>query len=612
MIYSNLIFFIIAIICWSICPETDDIAKFPTYINITAVFIINIWFWYLNRITFLRFKKKLETENKLDTSEARRLLSNKITLHLFLATLIFGGELFLLQVKFYFTKVPVLGVYSTFLNLSGITIFLFHFSTVWYNAFRAFGDFWGHSITARRYVFSNIKFNVPFVIPWLVYSLMIDFCKTIDNENLNRLLNTSSLQPWIFLLFIISISILIPIIIVRIWDCNPIDKPELVNLINRFCKSINVRFKQTMYWNALNGGLVTAGVIGLFYPFRYLLISPELVRLLDKDELLAVVCHEVAHVKKKHLLFYFLFILSFFILSFSSIEFFLNFLLNTSFGISLLISSSGEINKDFIKYSTSFATLFLFICYFRFIFGFFMRHFERQADIYCFQAGIDPQHMIAAFIKLKNHIGEPEKASNWHHFSISQRIAFLQACAEDKSLVKQYDKKLKRIVYGFTSILVILAVYLFFPYTNSEEKTNRKLVKQLEVFIKREPNNPKLYAYYGILNYELKNWKQAEQALSHAINLDPDQADALNNLAWLYLTCKDKSLHHPQRALTLAENAIKLKKSFYIFDTLAEAYYQNGKYEKALENSEIALKNATSQIPHLKRQLKKMQKKIRE
>jgi len=72
-----------------------------------------------------------------------------------------------------------------------------------------------------------------------------------------------------------------------------------------------------MSWNALNGGLVTAGVLGLVTRFRYLLITPELIKLLDKDELMGVVSHEIGHVKKHHLRYYLVFFLGFILIGLS-------------------------------------------------------------------------------------------------------------------------------------------------------------------------------------------------------------------------------------------------------------------------------------------------------
>ncbi len=50
--------------------------------------------------------------------------------------------------------------------------------------------------------------------------------------------------------------------------------------------------------------MLTAGVMGLVKRFRYLLITPALLDLLEPEELKGVVAHEIGHIRKKHLIFY--------------------------------------------------------------------------------------------------------------------------------------------------------------------------------------------------------------------------------------------------------------------------------------------------------------------
>ncbi|MCJ7833589.1 MAG: M48 family metalloprotease [Deltaproteobacteria bacterium] len=50
--------------------------------------------------------------------------------------------------------------------------------------------------------------------------------------------------------------------------------------------------------------MLTAGVMGLVKRFRYLLITPALLDLLEPEELMGVVAHEIGHIRKRHLLFY--------------------------------------------------------------------------------------------------------------------------------------------------------------------------------------------------------------------------------------------------------------------------------------------------------------------
>ena len=65
---------------------------------------------------------------------------------------------------------------------------------------------------------------------------------------------------------------------------------------------------------------------------------------------------------------------------------------------------------------------------------------------------------------------------------------------------------------------------------------------------------PRAYLYLGNAYFQKKDWKRAEEAYQKAIQKEPDQADAYNNLAWLYYTRKENL----DRAEKLAQKAIEL------------------------------------------------------
>jgi tetratricopeptide (TPR) repeat protein len=72
----------------------------------------------------------------------------------------------------------------------------------------------------------------------------------------------------------------------------------------------------------------------------------------------------------------------------------------------------------------------------------------------------------------------------------------------------------------------------------------------------------------------------------------PKDALALNNLAWLYLTCQDPKVRDPKRGLELAKQAVKLNRSSVILDTAAEAYFQTGNADLAVKLEREAITRA--------------------
>lgn len=115
--------------------------------------------------------------------------------------------------------------------------------------------------------------------------------------------------------------------------------------------------------------------------------------------------------------------------------------------------------------------------------------------------------------------------------------------------------------------------------------------------------NSSLYADLGYLYSIQKNKEKAEQHLKTAIELDGKNSYALNNLAWLY--CEND--FHLKDAVALAETACRLEPTNDNFlDTLAEAYYKIGEYEKAVEVIRKAIK-INPNYTYLEMQLKKIE-----
>ncbi len=67
-------------------------------------------------------------------------------------------------------------------------------------------------------------------------------------------------------------------------------------------------------------------------------------------------------------------------------------------------------------------------------------------------------------------------------------------------------------------------------------------------------NLPRAFLYLGNAHFQKKEWKKAKDYYLLAIEKDPENADAHNNLAWLYYTRKE-NLAEAER---LAQKALEL------------------------------------------------------
>jgi tetratricopeptide (TPR) repeat protein len=280
-----------------------------------------------------------------------------------------------------------------------------------------------------------------------------------------------------------------------------------------------------------------------------------------------------------------------------------------------ILGKTGIDPQRFLSTVSLMVFIFALVIYFRFIFGFYMRNFERQADIYVYTLFDSAQPLISTLQKIVTTSGQSADRPNWHHFSIKERIDYLRKCETDREWIRKHNHKVKKGIGVFLAgILLVGIVGYQISFGVIRDKLNENFI---EKFITRElqksPDNPNLYRLLGdfYLNREDEDYEGVIFAYEKAIELRLNDPYVLNNLAWLYATCEIESLRNPARALDLAKLAAQIAPSSYVFDTLAESYFVNGMYPEAVDAGERALKLAKDNHAYYRRQLDKFKSALK-
>jgi tetratricopeptide (TPR) repeat protein len=255
------------------------------------------------------------------------------------------------------------------------------------------------------------------------------------------------------------------------------------------------------------------------------------------------------------------------------------------------------------------------VVYFRFVFGYFMRNFERQADVYVFELFPTAMPLISTFDKIVLSSGQPADKPNWHHFSIKQRIDYLWRCEHHPEWIMRQNQKVSKSIVAFVAAFILLALAAFQLNQMVLYSGSRYIsVTDLEAYLDQKENKTVedgvRYWIIGNVYYERQNLDRAASAYEAAIVLDPKNSDALNNLAWLLATIDNPKLHNPQKALQYAQKAIALKKAPHIWDTLAECLYVNGRVAEAIEAENQALRMAPEDRQIYEKQLEKFKQAL--
>ena len=379
---------------------------------------------------------------------------------------------------------------------------------------------------------------------------------------------------------LILMVLVAPVVFVKSWGAKAIENGNDFEEIRKELENSRTPVTAILSWPDSIMPYSTAGVIGFVRGFRYLLISPQLLKSLSATELRAVTAHEAGHLRKQHLLFYLLaFICLLELFAFAG-------------SANLLLTWTGVLEVSGMLMGV--ASILSIILFIRFGIGFLSQNFERQADCHAFERhGISPISTALMKVSLLNGIN-PEQ-DNWHHYGIQQRIDFLSICLKKPEMLQKHHRRVFRIKLVCAVLLVGLlgANYMLSSDTLKIKVLAWKLEQSADIWqLKDAPMLTKM----GDLLYFQDQKTEAELWYRRALEMNPEEPHTLNNLAWLLTEKHNNDKKRLRESIELAQKASTLKQAAFIWDTLAEAYLINGKYEAAADAARQALKLAKAKI----------------
>ena len=407
-------------------------------------------------------------------------------------------DFYLLDIKTYLVFLPGVSFFPTLIEIVGISLYILYFilllTLYWWVLHRK-----GLSESPLR---KNLEFRVRLILPFLVLYLILavlgDLLGAIPSNEFQELLKKPIGELISSVFCLILILVFMPPMVRMMWGCVPFPKGQLRSLIEDFLKRTNVSCKEILIWPLNGGRSCTAAVLGVVPGFRYILFTPCLVKHLLPQEIEAVLSHEVAHLRHRHLLWYIFFLGTFSIIVYRlfdpigtwliSRRLFLEILTQLQYWPSALISFLAILPMGI-----------LIVLYFRFLIGYFMRNFERQADLSVFESQGHPWNLINALEKVAILAGDIRNQPNWHHFSIAERVNFLDEVARRPIVRDEYEKKLllnKGLFIGIASLLIIMPSLM--PIQSWEDSANNNLT---QLYIKQLTSDgekrPELYIIMG-------------------------------------------------------------------------------------------------------------------
>jgi Zn-dependent protease with chaperone function len=597
--FNNIIYFLIVLLVFEISyPENSG--KSPFIFDLSMILVCWAILALYCRKGFRRIERIAKTG--LESGLAARYHSLIFRLSV-LAILLFIVDVYIFHLKYWLQIIPLANKFTLIQGVPAIALFLAYLSTIWYYAYRVYVPVFRASLSPRSFIVSNIKLNLPILFPWMILTFIYDMMTYLGWSGQGGFLDRPFGQMLFYGIFLCVLVIFIPALIKYFWECRPFESTEKTEQLKQFLKDMGFKYAGLFRWSIFEGRMLTAAIMGFIPRFRYILVTDSLMDSLSEEELKAVLAHEAGHAKYRHLIFYVIFLIGYMFLSYGLTDIFTVLLASSPY----FIKSTGEgaTGLNVFYMALSIPILLSMFIYFRFIFGFFMRNFERQADLYSAVVMGSPFPTINSLEKIGLHGGNVRNLPSWHHFSIRERVECLLNTIKEPGLIRRHNRFIAVSVVLYLVCTAGLGYFLNFgPIKQSLiNRTGNTLQQQ----VLQDPDNTKLLQGLALYYQETGKDKEAMETYDRILNLNNLDSVALNNLAWLLVTAKDEGLRDPSRAIALAQKAVEIERSPSFLDTLAEAYWANGDSEKAVETIKEAIRLEKKDDSYYRKQLEKFE-----
>lgn len=320
------------------------------------------------------------------------------------------------------------------------------------------------SLARRNEVSDFLRMWLPFILPFFLLTLLDDALAFMPDTylltsflSLSNAADRSILSLILTALLFLLLIIFSPYLIQRLWLCKPIDDVDLWLRLAKVSQKAKFRCADFSIWTIMRQ-FHTAAILGMIPRFRYVMFTERLIDELPVESIEAILVHEIGHSYRKHLL-----ILPFIIFGmFALAALFTLFFYDGIQGyIALKKAASPSVLWDIaVPMAFILPYLVIFGLYFRFVFGFYSRLFERQADLHAAVVGIPLKNMIHALDHIAIVTGNTHNHPSWHHYSVKERIEYLESVIENPSKANTHHQRVRLWVCAYFVVFITFSTLL--------------------------------------------------------------------------------------------------------------------------------------------------------
>jgi STE24 endopeptidase len=256
------------------------------------------------------------------------------------------------------------------------------------------------------------------------------------------------------------VVVVAPLLTRVVLEVEPAPEGPLQDDLERLCRAHRVRVRRLLIWHT-HGSMINAAVMGLVGWLRYLLVTDALLGSMSRQQVEAVMAHEIGHIRRHHMPWLLAALLAAILLSVYP-------LYRAHVG---LLAASGAADRV-PEWTDAAATglialgaVAVFIA-----FGWVSRRFERQADTFAAchlstppDGGAAPAGrvtaeaagtMSAALETIARLNALPQDRRSWRHGSIAWRRAYLQRIVDRPRSALAIDRQVRWIKIASAAVLL--------------------------------------------------------------------------------------------------------------------------------------------------------------
>jgi len=575
-VVTNLIYFVVAVIGLDVFSRSRPLGMFETpWISAAGTACFILLTGILGYVRVRSLTKKVQKVFPENSSKRMDVLSSWNTGFQFTLIVTYIGILYVCGWGYFTSEHLGLSGYVLLDEIAGLVPYGILLVISWSLAYLFRSSVSSERWSFRGWMLFNMNITLVPALPLFLFITVFDLLYYLPYPLCLWFGSGSSPGDFFVVLTLLAAAgFVFPWFLVRLWNCTPLEQGPKRYCIESVCRAHNLSCRDIMVWDIGEGKFLNAGIMGLTHHFRYVLFSRKILDVMSDEELTAVLGHEIGHSKHHHIL--------------------LNICISFGFLSFFIVATSifMQVGSAVLPYPGIFGDIGFFamtagivVLYWRVVFGYISRRFERQADLYGVRVAGSAGPMISALEKLAAEGGRSRNQPNWTHYSIGERVDFLEDLEvrpfRADAFIKSTRSFVKKLVTAAAAIFILSAC----------------------IIVKTAGPNPMIEQWfrdgrYSVLEQYL-NDKLEEKGLEDFV-----RASCFNNLAWMYATSNDIRFYKPYRALHYARQAVDMIRELarrsgtpavfretyaaYI-DTLAASYFAAGDNYSAVYYSEMAV-----------------------